>query len=322
MNRHSVKAGDTETRLLSINNYNENIENEFLKRLTQVMGEQQIIRIKGMINDISNSKKVTTDMTTHITKRREKYPSIKTDVFSVYLLTNSSWPKEALETETCLLPDELKLYTTAFHDYFEAQNPGQTKVAEWLLEEGYVEISANLGGSRKVLIMSVPQYSILSALHSAPDMKLMFHEIKSLTKVKKILSALAPMVNKKLINRENADVKQKIDESEFLSINKSFPSKTREVNFLVRKTLKNRGGEADKSNIDEFRKMMIESAVVRIMKSHKVCRFQELANDVRKTLQDHFQPPDTLLRVMIDDLIRREFLERDDNDLNVYKYKA
>lgn len=275
-----------------------------------------------MINDITNSKKVTADMTTHITKRREKYPSIKTDVFSVYLLTNSSWPKEALEGDSCHLPDDLKLYSTAFQDYFDAQNPGQTKIAEWLLEEGYVEVGANLGGSKKILIMSVPQYAILSALYNAPDMKLMFHEIKTITKVKKILSALGPMVNKKLVNRENPDIKQKIDESEFLSINKSFPSKTREVNFLVRKTLKSRGGEADKNNIDEFRKMMIESAVVRIMKSHKVCRFQELATDVRKTLQDHFQPPDTLLRVMIDDLIRREFLERDDNDMNVYKYKA
>ena len=286
------------------------------------MGEQQIIRIKGMINDIINSKKITTDLTTHISKRREKYAAIKTDVFSVYLLTNSSWPKEALEGDTCQLPEDLLMYTRAFHDYFDAQNPGQTKIAEWLFEEGYVEISANLGGSKKVFILSVPQYAILSALQSAPDMKLMYHEIKSITKVKKILGALAPMVNKKLVTRENPDIKQKIDESEFLSINKSFPSKTREVNFLVRKTLKTRGGEADKNNIDEFRKMMIESAVVRIMKSHKVCRFQELATDVRKTLQDHFQPPDTLLRVMIDDLIRREFLERDDNDLNVYKYKA
>jgi hypothetical protein len=48
-------------RLLSVNNYYESMENEFLKRITQIMGEQQITKIKGMIQDMINSKKTNGD---------------------------------------------------------------------------------------------------------------------------------------------------------------------------------------------------------------------------------------------------------------------
>ena len=48
-------------RLFSFNNYYESMENEFLKRMTQVVGEQQTIRIKGMIQDMISSKKTTSE---------------------------------------------------------------------------------------------------------------------------------------------------------------------------------------------------------------------------------------------------------------------
>ena len=307
---------------MSINNYNEAIESDFLKRLNQVMGEQQIIRIKGMIQDIVNSKKLNSDLATYMTSKKSKYPSLRQDVANIYLLTKSSWPKEVLETETCQIPDDLAEYVTCFSDYFEKQNPGQTKVVDWLLEEGYIEVATTLGKSKKMLILTVGQYSILTALAKEPDMKMTYAHIKEATKVKKMLGALGPMVSKKLLLRENPDIKQKIEENEFLSINPQFQAKTREVNFIVRKTLKNRASEGDKDKIDENRKVMIEAAIVKNMKSKKVSKFHDLATDVRRLLQDHFQPPDNLLRIMIDNLIRREFLERDENDMNVYIYKA
>ena len=287
------------------------------------MGEQQIIRIKGMIQDIVNSKKLNTDLTTYMTSKKAKYGSLKQETFNIYLLTKSSWPKEVLETDVCQMPDDLQEYVKCFNDYFESQNPGQTKVVDWLLDEGFIEVSTSLGGkTKKVLILTVPQYSILTALANEPGMKMTYSHIKEVTKVKKIVGALGPMVGKKLVLRENPDIKQKIDENEFLTINPEFTSKTREINFIVRKTLKNRGTEGDKDKIDENRKYMIEAAIVKNMKSKKTSRFQELAADVRRLLQDHFQPPDNLLRIMIDDLIKREFLERDENDMNVYNYKA
>lgn len=112
------------SRLLSISNYNEGIENEFLKRLNQVMGEQQIIRIKGMIQDIVNSKKLNSDLATFLTSKRAKYENLKQDVFSVYLLTKSSWPTDVLEMDTCALPEELSGYVKCFNDFYESQNPG------------------------------------------------------------------------------------------------------------------------------------------------------------------------------------------------------
>lgn len=56
------------------------------------------------------------------------------------------------------------------------------------------------------------------------------------------------------------------------------------------------------------------------MKSKKQAKFNEVAMDVRKILENFFQPPDKMLRIMIDDLIKRDYLMRDEDDMNVYKY--
>lgn len=287
------------------------------------MGEQQIIRIKGMITDIVNSKKLNTDLGTFVSSRKDKYGAVKADVFSIYLLTKSNWPKEVLETETALIPTELDAYVRSFHDYYDNQNPGQTKLVEWLLEEGYVEVSATFSAKNtKILVLTVPQYAILMLLSQAPGMRLTLGEIKESTKIKKIVGALGPLVGKKLVSRENAASKEKIEDKELLTLNMEFQSKDRKINFIVRKSNKGKSTEGDKEKIDAERRVKIESKIVSIMKSKKRLRFQELAAEVRKLLEDFFQPPDSLLRVTIDDLIKREFLERDENEMNVYLYKA
>lgn len=308
--------------MLSVSNYNEGIENEFLKRLIQEMGDQAISNIKGMIQDIVNSKKVNADFNHYMVQRRDKYPTIRYEAFNVYLLTQGKWPAEILEGDSCTLPADLEVYTKCFLDHFETVNLQGTKAITWILEEGFVEVTGSFGKSKKILTLTVPQYAVIYHLSKAPQMKLTLGDLKDKLGMKKILATVAPLVNKKLVLREKTDLKEKVEDTEYLSINSTFEHKLRDINCVTRKTLKNRSSEGDNQKIDEGRKAMIESAIVKNMKSKKVSKFNELAGEVRKILQDHFQPPDKLLREMIEDLMRRDFLERDENDINIIKYRA
>lgn len=77
-----------------------------------------------------------------------------------------------------------------------------------------------------------------------------------------------------------------------------------------------------KDQIDAIKTAKVEAAIVRIMKSKKIAPFNEISAEVRKVLQDFFTMPDIMLRKMIENLIKHEYLERDENQMNTFKYKS
>jgi hypothetical protein len=193
-----------------------------------------------------------------------------------------------------------------------------------LYGEGSIEIIGKFKEGKKNFLVSVPQYSVLNCLQNAnSEMKLSVADIKQRVNFsKKWLGAIfQPLFKQKVLKREK-DKKEKLKDEELVWINTKFSSKNRKINLIDKKTLKGRDSKEDAKKIDDNKKISIEAATVRIMKSKKVAKFNELATDVRKILQDFFQPPDGMLRLIIEDLIKREYLERDDDDMNLFRYKA
>lgn len=118
------------------------------------------------------------------------------------------------------------------------------------------------------------------------------------------------------------DKKDRISDNENFWINKKLKSKSRKINLVSRKTLKTKSSKEEKKKIDLVKKAKLDAAIVRIMKSKKVAPFQVISSEVRKVLSDFFQMSDTMLRRMIEDLIKREFLERDMDNMNLFRYKS
>ena len=61
---------------------------------------------------------------------------------------------------------------------------------------------------------------------------------------------------------------------------------------------------------------------VRIMKTRKTLDHQKLILEASNQLLRHFKPDPKQIKKRIEDLIAREYLERDANNNNVYKYLA
>lgn len=61
---------------------------------------------------------------------------------------------------------------------------------------------------------------------------------------------------------------------------------------------------------------------MRIMKSRRALKHQQLVVEVNQQLQKMFKPELRLIKKRIDDLISREYLERDKDDPNTFKYVA
>lgn len=163
------------------------MEIEFLKRISLVMGEQQIIKIKGMIEDMANSKVLNKNFMDHIKKRKSSKDFSKFSKINLELtlITKAKWPSEVLDLEVCEAPSDLALISDKFREYYVNSLSGMSKKIEWLLGEGYVEVSANFSGKKYTLMVSVAQYGVIQALDQAASKSMTVGELKAIVKFDK-----------------------------------------------------------------------------------------------------------------------------------------
>ncbi len=68
--------------------------------------------------------------------------------------------------------------------------------------------------------------------------------------------------------------------------------------------------------------MQIEAAIVRIMKARRLLDHNSIIAEVSRQLSTRFVPNPTVIKKRIENLIEREFLERDQTDRKLYRYLA
>jgi len=75
-------------------------------------------------------------------------------------------------------------------------------------------------------------------------------------------------------------------------------------------------------DVDKDRRYAIDAAIVRTMKSRKALQHQQLVLEVVQQLSRMFKPDFKLIKKRIEDLIARDYLERDKDNPQLFKYLA
>jgi Cullin, a subunit of E3 ubiquitin ligase len=90
------------------------------------------------------------------------------------------------------------------------------------------------------------------------------------------------------------------------------------VNFITEKSKKTEvSNKEDDKAIENDRKYILDSVIVRIAKGRKQIKHQELITEVIRQV-DHFRPQPPMIKGQIESLIQREFLARDEKDKTLY----
>eukprot|EP00762_Andalucia_godoyi_P005130 ANDGO_04000.mRNA.1 Cullin-3 len=76
------------------------------------------------------------------------------------------------------------------------------------------------------------------------------------------------------------------------------------------------------SPIDVERKMLVESTIVKVVKSRKRCTTAELQHEVQRILRDRFAVANRMLKVAIENLISRDYVCRSSENAGVLLYIA
>lgn len=299
-------------RLLFDKGGNKDYDKTFLSKLKQHSGGHFTTKMEGMITDVVLARENQTALDDWFGSNLNEKPRFD---LSVMVLTTGSWP--SYKFSDLNLPSEMVKGVESFKKFYGTKT--KARKLTWIYSLGNCHVNGKFEQKAIELIVSTYQAACLMLFNDAD--RLSFSEILTQLNLNKgdlirVLHSLSCSKHKILNKEPNTKT---ISQSDSFEFNAKFTDRMRRIRIPLPPVDDRRKINED---VGKDRRHNIDAALVRIMKSRKVLGYQQLISECVEMLRHSFKPEIKSVKSRIDDLINREFIERDSKDPTTFNYLA
>ncbi|GAA5976152.1 hypothetical protein JCM5350_000332 [Sporobolomyces pararoseus] len=295
-------------RLIRETSASEDAESSMIGKLKDACGFEYTSKLQRMFQDISINKDLNAQFKEKMAQTHAA--SELTVDFNIQVLGTSAWPLTA-PTTNLNMPAELVKTKERFEAYYMNKHSGRK--LSWIWQHSRNELRTLYTPQKYMLVTSTYQACILLQFNTSDS--LTYEEIATGTGMsgETLKPVLQILTKAKVIELKDGNYE----------LNLGFKSKKIKVNLNAPiKAEQKQESAAVMKHVDEDRKLMIQAAIVRIMKSRKTLKHQQLIAETIDQLKARFQPRVPDVKKAIDTLLDKEYLERDTDARDTYNYLA
>ncbi|XP_031097803.1 cullin-1 isoform X1 [Ipomoea triloba] len=299
-------------RLLFDKSANDEHERSILTKLKQQCGGQFTSKMEGMVTDLTLARENQTSFEEYLSNNPSANPGID---LTVTVLTTGFWP--SYKSFDLNLPAEMVKCVEVFRDFYQTKT--KHRKLTWIYSLGTCNIIGRFEPKTIELVVTTYQASTL-LLFNASD-RLSYQEIMTQLNlsdddVVRLLHSLS-CAKYKILNKEPST--KTISPTDVFEFNSKFTDKMRRIKIPLPPVDEKKKVIED---VDKDRRYAIDASIVRIMKSRKVLGYQQLVMECVEQLGRMFKPDVKAIKKRIEDLITRDYLEREKDNPNMFKYLA
>ncbi|XP_034937978.1 cullin-2 [Chelonus insularis] len=304
-------------RLIHQQSQSMDAEETMIDRLKQMCGYEFTNKLHRMFTDMSVSVDLNAKFTNSLRERdAENQLGIG---FVIYVLQAGAWPL-SLPTfpGQFHVPQQLEKSIQAFESFYHEQFSGRKLT--WLHHLSQGELKLNY--LKKPYLVTVQTYQMALLLLFEQCDSMTFNEAAVSLRLHhdQLVKHAASLIDCKILKK---NTEGEIKEDTILSLNLDYHNKR--TKFRVTGALQKdapHDAEATHRSVDDDRKLYLQAAIVRIMKSRKLLRHNQLVQEVLEQSKVTFAPSIGMIKKCIEALIDKQYIERTLNGADEYSYVA
>ncbi|KAL8143092.1 hypothetical protein V2J09_016124 [Rumex salicifolius] len=299
-------------RLLFDKSANDDHERSILTKLKQQCGGQFTSKMEGMVTDLTLAR----ENQGHFEEYLASNPNVNAGLdLTVTVLTTGFWP--TYKTADLNLPNEMARCIEVFKQFYDIRT--KHRKLTWVYSLGSCNINGKFGSKTIELVVGTYQAAALMLFNTSD--RLSYSELKTQLNLAdedlvRVLQSLACAKYKVLLKEPSS---RTVSSTDVFTFNSGFTDRMRRIRIPLPQMDERKKIVED---VDKDRRYAIDASIVRIMKSRKQMNYQHLITECVEQLSRMFKPDFKAIKKRIEDLITRDYIERDSANSNLFRYLA